>query len=92
VSAGYCQRSVLGESGMIRTRMGKHSRSVMAAVYGMPCVIQPPNSNNNSNACNLMAKTLTLLQIIITLKIIIVTNIVYVTVCSHDSSKQFKYF
>jgi hypothetical protein len=59
VSAGYCQRSVLGESGMIRTQMGKHSRSVVVAVYGTPCVIQPPNSNHNSNACNLMTKTLT---------------------------------
>jgi hypothetical protein len=33
VSAGYCQRALVGKSGMIRTQMGKHNRSVMA-VYG----------------------------------------------------------
>jgi hypothetical protein len=27
------------ESGMIRTQMRKHNRSVMVAVYGMPCAI-----------------------------------------------------
>jgi hypothetical protein len=39
VSAGYCRRAMVGESGMIRTQMGMHNRSVMVAVYGMPCVI-----------------------------------------------------
>jgi hypothetical protein len=46
VCAGYNQRGLLGESGMIRTQMGKHNRSVMVAVYGTPCVIPPGNSNS----------------------------------------------
>jgi hypothetical protein len=33
VSAGYCQRALVYESGMIRSQIGKHKRSVMAAVY-----------------------------------------------------------
>jgi hypothetical protein len=40
VSAGYCYRSLLGDSGMIRTQIGKHDTSVMIAVYGTPCAIQ----------------------------------------------------
>jgi len=32
VSAGYCQTALVGESGIIRTQMGKHNRSVMVAV------------------------------------------------------------
>jgi hypothetical protein len=39
VSAGYCQRAVVGESGMIITQMRKHNRSVMVAVYGMPYAV-----------------------------------------------------
>jgi hypothetical protein len=35
VSASYCQRAVVGESGMIRTQKGKYNRSVMVAVYRM---------------------------------------------------------
>jgi hypothetical protein len=34
VSAGHCQRALVGESGMIRIHMGKHNISVMVAVYG----------------------------------------------------------
>jgi hypothetical protein len=34
VSAGYYQRDLVGESGMIRTQMARYSRSVMVAVYG----------------------------------------------------------
>jgi hypothetical protein len=41
VSAGYCQRALIGESGMIRAQMGKHSRSVMVAAYEIPCEIPP---------------------------------------------------
>jgi hypothetical protein len=41
VSAGYCQRAVVGESGMIRTQMGKHNRLIMVAVYGTPSAIPP---------------------------------------------------
>jgi hypothetical protein len=41
VSAGYCQRALVDGTGMIRTQMGKHNRSVMVAVYGTPCVIPP---------------------------------------------------
>jgi hypothetical protein len=38
-SAGYCQRTLVGEPGRIRIQMGKHNRSVMIAGYGTPCVI-----------------------------------------------------
>jgi hypothetical protein len=41
VSAGYCQRAIAGESGVIRTHMGKHNGSVMVAVYGTVCAIPP---------------------------------------------------
>jgi len=41
LSAGYCQRALVGESVMIRTQMGKHNRSDMIAVYRMPCAIPP---------------------------------------------------
>jgi hypothetical protein len=41
VSAGYCQKALIGESGMIRAQMGKHNRSVMVAVYGTPCATRP---------------------------------------------------
>jgi hypothetical protein len=34
VSAGYFQKAVVDELGMIRTQMGKHSRSVIVAVNG----------------------------------------------------------
>jgi hypothetical protein len=33
---GYCQRALVGESGMIKTQMGKQNISVMVAVYGTP--------------------------------------------------------
>jgi hypothetical protein len=36
VSAGYCQRGLVGESGMIRTQMGKHNRRVTVTVYMPP--------------------------------------------------------
>jgi hypothetical protein len=39
VSAGYCQGAVVDESGMIRTQVGVHNRSEMAAVLGTPCAI-----------------------------------------------------
>jgi hypothetical protein len=41
--AGYCQRALVDESGMIRTQKGTHKRSVMVAVYGTPSVIPPGN-------------------------------------------------
>jgi hypothetical protein len=34
ISAGYCQRALVGDSGMIIIQMGKHNRSVIVAVYG----------------------------------------------------------
>jgi hypothetical protein len=49
VFAGYCQRDLVDESGMIRIQMGMHNRSDMVAVYGTPCVIPHHNSNSNSN-------------------------------------------
>jgi hypothetical protein len=44
VSAGYCQRDLVDESGMIRTQMRKHNRPLTVAVYGTPCAIPPRNS------------------------------------------------
>jgi hypothetical protein len=41
VSASNCQRALVGDSGMIITQMGKHIRSVMVAVYGIPWEIPP---------------------------------------------------
>jgi hypothetical protein len=48
VSAGYCQRALVDEPGIIRTHMGKHNRSVMVAVYGTPCATLPLKQNRNS--------------------------------------------
>jgi hypothetical protein len=45
VTAGYCQRALVDKSGMIRTQIGKHNRSVMVAVYGTSFMIPPRNSN-----------------------------------------------
>jgi hypothetical protein len=44
VWAGYCQTALVSESGMIRTQMRKHERSVMTAVYGTPWPIPPPQT------------------------------------------------
>jgi hypothetical protein len=40
----------VGESRMIRTQMGKHNISVKVAVYDVPCVIPPRNSNSRATA------------------------------------------
>jgi hypothetical protein len=45
VSVGYCHRTLVDGSGMIRTQIGKHSRSVMVAVYDTPRAIPPRNNN-----------------------------------------------
>jgi hypothetical protein len=47
VSAGYCYRALVGESGMIKTLMGKHNGSVMVAVYGTPWAIPPRKQTVN---------------------------------------------
>jgi hypothetical protein len=39
VSAGYCQRALVDETGMIRTQMVKHNISVMVAMLGTPSAI-----------------------------------------------------
>jgi hypothetical protein len=39
VSACYYQMPLVGESGMIRTQMGKHNKSAMVAVHGTPCAM-----------------------------------------------------
>jgi hypothetical protein len=44
----------VGESGMIRTQMGKHSSSAMVAVYGTPCAIPPRNSDINSKVVHVL--------------------------------------
>jgi len=49
VSAGYCQRALVDESGMIRTQMGTHNISEMVAVLGTPCAIPSRNSNSKDN-------------------------------------------
>jgi hypothetical protein len=41
VSAGYFQRALADGSGMIRTQMGTHSRSIMDALLETPCTITP---------------------------------------------------
>jgi hypothetical protein len=41
VSAGYCQRTLLGKSVMIKVQMGNHNGSVTVAVSGNPCTIPP---------------------------------------------------
>jgi hypothetical protein len=41
MSAGYCQRALVDESGIIRTQMGTHNRPVMVAVHGTHCEIPP---------------------------------------------------
>jgi hypothetical protein len=46
VSAGYCQRALVNESGIVRTQMGMHKRSEMVTVHGMPCVIPLCDSNS----------------------------------------------
>jgi hypothetical protein len=41
-SVSYCQKALVGESGMTRTNVGKHNkRSVVVAMYGTTCVISP---------------------------------------------------
>jgi hypothetical protein len=49
MSAGYCQRALVDESGMIITRMGMHNRSEMVAVHRKPCAIPPRNSNTGAD-------------------------------------------
>jgi hypothetical protein len=46
VSAGYCQRAQVCESGMIRTQMGNHNTPVTVGVYGISWAITPHNSNS----------------------------------------------
>jgi hypothetical protein len=41
VSAGHCQRALVGDSGIIRTQMRKHNRSEMVTEHGTHCVIPP---------------------------------------------------
>jgi hypothetical protein len=48
VSAGYFQRALADGSGMIRTQMGTHSRSVMDALLETPCTITPRYYKCNS--------------------------------------------
>jgi hypothetical protein len=50
VSADYCQRDLVGESGMIRTQMRKHNRPLTVAFYRTPCAI-PPRNNNSTVLC-----------------------------------------
>jgi hypothetical protein len=49
VSAGYCQRTLVDKSVMIRTQMIKRNETEMVVVLGKPCVIPPRNINSNSN-------------------------------------------
>jgi hypothetical protein len=35
--SGYCQRALMGESGMITAQMGKHNRSIMVSVWDTLC-------------------------------------------------------
>jgi hypothetical protein len=47
VSASYCQRALVGESGMIIIQLGKLNRSLMVAVCGTPYSVPSRNSNSN---------------------------------------------
>jgi hypothetical protein len=44
LSAAYCQRPLVDESGMIKTQIGTHNTSEMVALLGTPCAIPPHNS------------------------------------------------
>jgi hypothetical protein len=44
ISAGICQRSLVGESGMIKTQMGTHNRSENDRSARTLCMIPPRNS------------------------------------------------
>jgi hypothetical protein len=39
LSAGYCQRALVGKLGMTGSQMGKYKRQVMVAEYGTSCAI-----------------------------------------------------
>jgi hypothetical protein len=41
VSAGYCQRTLVDESGTTRTQMGTQNTLQMVAVHGTPCAVPP---------------------------------------------------
>jgi hypothetical protein len=53
VSAGNCLRVLVDESGMIRTQMETHNRSLMLAVHGTPRVI-PRRNSKSTNTINEM--------------------------------------
>jgi hypothetical protein len=44
-SAGYYQRLLVGESGIIRTQTETHNRQIVA-MHGTPCAIPPRNSHS----------------------------------------------
>jgi hypothetical protein len=46
MSAGYCQRAPVDESGMIRTQMMTHNESEMVAVLGTSWAIPLLNINS----------------------------------------------
>jgi hypothetical protein len=48
VSADYCQRALVDESGMIRTHTGSQIDHRMTAVHRTRCTIPPCNSNQSS--------------------------------------------
>jgi hypothetical protein len=61
VSAGYCQRALVDESGMIIKHVEHTVGHKMAAVLGMPCAIPPRNSNGSTRmmtSLNLFAQAL----------------------------------
>jgi hypothetical protein len=47
MSDGYCQRALMHESEMIRTRMMTQSESEMVAVHGTLFAVPPGKGNNN---------------------------------------------
>jgi hypothetical protein len=47
VSAGYCQRTLAGESAKTGTQMGIHNRLIVVSVYGASMRYDRVNSKSN---------------------------------------------
>jgi hypothetical protein len=53
VYAGYCQSTLMDESGLIKTQMGTQNRPEMVAVLGTPREIPPRNSSSKGGSDSL---------------------------------------
>jgi hypothetical protein len=50
VYAGYCQSTLMDESGLIKTQMGTQNRPEMVAVLDTPRAIPPHNSRSKGGS------------------------------------------